>query len=46
MIATNKKIYYEKIKKLKDSGVIGKTLKRKKKLINQSKITTSEYLCL
>lgn len=43
MIATNKKIYYEKIKKLKDSGVIGKTLKRKKKLINQSKIITSEY---
>jgi perosamine synthetase len=43
MIATNNKIYYEKIKKLKDSGVVGKIFKRKKNLVNQSKIITSEY---
>jgi perosamine synthetase len=43
MISTNNKVYYEKIKKLKDSGIIGKILKRKKELINKSKITKSEY---
>jgi len=43
MITTNNKIYYEKIKQLKDSGVIGRSIKRKKSIINESKITKSQY---
>lgn len=43
MIATNRKIYYEKIQKLKDSGVIGKVIKNKENTIDESKLTKSQY---
>ena len=43
MIATNNKLYYEKIKLLKDSQIVGKFFKIKKKIINNSKIIKSQY---
>lgn len=43
MIATNRKTYYEKIKSLKDSGIVGKTFQRRKNMIHESKITKSQY---
>jgi len=43
MIATNNKIYYEKIKTLKDSGIVGKFNKQNKSIIDSFKVAKSKY---
>jgi dTDP-4-amino-4,6-dideoxygalactose transaminase len=43
MITTNNKLYYEKIKLLKDTQIVGNYSEIKKKLINNSRIIKSQY---
>jgi dTDP-4-amino-4,6-dideoxygalactose transaminase len=43
MIATNNKIYYEKIKTLKDSGIVGKFNKQNQSIIDSFKVAKSKY---
>jgi len=43
MLTTNNKLYYKKIKLLKDTQIVGNYAEIKKKLINNSKIIKSQY---